>query len=269
MISEKISGLRRQAGWSQEELAERLDVSRQAVSKWESGASQPDIGRVVALSRLFGVSTDYLLTEDGDDTALVPTKISGDGRLEVDEDDPPPGAAEVYRYLGNRRRWAPSVGFGAALCVASPAPLLALLGISKTIRFIGEGLFTALGVGALLAMVAAAVAMFVTSGSQLSKFSAAVRRVLPVGEDMRRSLDLQRQEYRRQQAMSNAEGVFLCALSPAPAAVGGILDEGGLLTMLGTSMLLVMIAAGVFLFVRGGIIMGSYSHLLKGGKRAK
>lgn len=50
--------LRKKYGWSQEELAERLDISRQSVSKWESGASIPDLERIVGMSQLFGVTTD-------------------------------------------------------------------------------------------------------------------------------------------------------------------------------------------------------------------
>ena len=46
-FSERVTALRKQAGWSQEELAQRLDVSRQAVSKWESGQAMPDLDRVV------------------------------------------------------------------------------------------------------------------------------------------------------------------------------------------------------------------------------
>ena len=63
MLSEKIINLRKSRGWSQEELAERLDVSRQSVSKWESGVSNPELDKVVAMSTLFGVSTDYLLKD--------------------------------------------------------------------------------------------------------------------------------------------------------------------------------------------------------------
>ncbi len=60
-LADRISELRRQKGWSQEQLAEALNISRQAVSKWESGQSTPELEKVVAMSELFGVSTDYLL----------------------------------------------------------------------------------------------------------------------------------------------------------------------------------------------------------------
>lgn len=58
ILSEKIIMLRKKYGWSQEELAERMDISRQSVSKWESGASIPDLERIVSMSQLFGVTTD-------------------------------------------------------------------------------------------------------------------------------------------------------------------------------------------------------------------
>ena len=62
-LSDKIVQLRKQKGWSQEELAERIGVSRQAVSKWESAQAAPDIDKILLLSELFGVSTDYLLKD--------------------------------------------------------------------------------------------------------------------------------------------------------------------------------------------------------------
>lgn len=65
-IGEKVQLLRRQRGWSQERLAEELSVSRQALSRWEQGTAVPDTVNVQKLSRLFGVSTDFLL-DDGCD----------------------------------------------------------------------------------------------------------------------------------------------------------------------------------------------------------
>lgn len=60
-LSDRIQNLRKTRGLSQEELAEALGVSRQAVSKWESGQSSPDLDKIVQLSEYFGVSTDHLL----------------------------------------------------------------------------------------------------------------------------------------------------------------------------------------------------------------
>ena len=60
MLSETIRSLRRQRGLSQEELAEALDVSRQAISKWENGAAVPDLDKLQALASYFGITLDEL-----------------------------------------------------------------------------------------------------------------------------------------------------------------------------------------------------------------
>lgn len=64
ILADKIVNLRKRAGWSQEELAEKMGVSRQSISKWEGAQSVPDMNRILKLSEVFCVSTDYLLRDD-------------------------------------------------------------------------------------------------------------------------------------------------------------------------------------------------------------
>ena len=64
IFADKLITLRKKAGWSQEELAEKLNVTRQSVSKWEGAQSVPDIDKILQLSCLFGVTTDYLLKDE-------------------------------------------------------------------------------------------------------------------------------------------------------------------------------------------------------------
>ena len=80
-FSDKLIALRKKEGWSQEELAEKLNVTRQSVSKWEGAQSVPDIDKILQLSRLFGVTTDYLLKDDAtepeyteNDTSSLPRR---------------------------------------------------------------------------------------------------------------------------------------------------------------------------------------------------
>ena len=63
ILADRIVELRKKKGWSQEELAEMIDVTRQSVSKWESGQSLPDLDKILKLADIFGVSTDYLLKD--------------------------------------------------------------------------------------------------------------------------------------------------------------------------------------------------------------
>ncbi len=71
-LSDKLIGLRKSAGMSQEELAEKLNVSRQAVSRWEMGTAMPDAANILQLSKLFHVTTDYLLNEEYESDADLP-----------------------------------------------------------------------------------------------------------------------------------------------------------------------------------------------------
>lgn len=63
-LQEKIYDCRKKAGLSQEALAEKIGVSRQAISKWETGEATPEVGKLLLLAKTFGVTTDWLLSED-------------------------------------------------------------------------------------------------------------------------------------------------------------------------------------------------------------
>ena len=81
MLGEKIQRLRKARGMSQEELSAQLTVSRQAISKWELGESVPDTENVVQLSKIFNVSTDYLLHDDHNDDMDIPAVKANTGNL--------------------------------------------------------------------------------------------------------------------------------------------------------------------------------------------
>ena len=74
IFADKLIQLRRKSGWSQEELAEQMDVSRQSVSKWEGAQSVPDLEKMVRLSKIFGVSTDYLLKDEIEEVDGAPAE---------------------------------------------------------------------------------------------------------------------------------------------------------------------------------------------------
>lgn len=73
-FAENVKMLRKQAGMSQEQLAEKLGVSRQAVTKWETGAGIPDIENIMAISALFDISIDDLLSNERDSKKVVETE---------------------------------------------------------------------------------------------------------------------------------------------------------------------------------------------------
>jgi transcriptional regulator with XRE-family HTH domain len=84
-LGKKLYEYRKEAGFSQEELAEKLDVSRQAVSKWECGESLPDTDNLISISKLYGVSLDELVDNTTTDKNL-PIDVETDGQV-LDEDE--------------------------------------------------------------------------------------------------------------------------------------------------------------------------------------
>ena len=80
-IGEKILNLRKARGWSQEELAERIGVTRQAVSRWESDSAKPDADKIITVCDLFGVSADYLLRDIAGGSAATAMAVEKQGRI--------------------------------------------------------------------------------------------------------------------------------------------------------------------------------------------
>ena len=98
-FSEKLYELRKKRGLSQEELAEALDVSRQAISKWESGRAMPEAGKLLAVSEYFSVSLDELMKEDAQTIQSVPQEKNEPETKEPETKAPEKGSPKK-RTLG-------------------------------------------------------------------------------------------------------------------------------------------------------------------------
>ena len=118
ILADKIIELRKKNGWSQEEFAEKLQVSRQSVSRWEGAQSVPDLQKILQMAQLFGVSTDYLLKDEMVEEERVETEPAGEIRRVTME--------EAQEYLALREKSAVRLAWSVFLCIASPAALIAL-----------------------------------------------------------------------------------------------------------------------------------------------
>ncbi len=117
IFADKLITLRKKAGWSQEELAEKLGVTRQSVSKWEGAQSVPDIDKILQLARLFGVTTDYLLKEE-----------QGEPEYTAEDDTPALRRVTLTQARGLSGKSASQcaqngAGHGAVYCKPCPADL--------------------------------------------------------------------------------------------------------------------------------------------------
>ncbi|MBQ1825630.1 MAG: helix-turn-helix transcriptional regulator [Firmicutes bacterium] len=264
ILAETIVQLRKQAGWSQEELADKLGVSRQAISKWESAQSVPDLNRILDMSRLFGVSTDILLKDD-----LGPEFISENPPTELNDTDEPlrkVSLSEANDYISVRLAAAPKIALGVMLCILSPVLLIALSSLQELGRIsLSEGQAAGIGVLVLMCLVGAAVALFIINGMKLGRFSYIQEDALDTAYGVSGLARDRKENYRERHTMMLTIGIVLCVLSCVPIFVSMIVATSDLLTVLSVCILLIMIAIGVFMIVSTSIVQDTYDALLEEG----
>ena len=267
ILADKIMNLRKKAGWSQEELANQLGVSRQAVSKWESGSSIPDLDKILRLSQLFDVSTDYLLRDE-----MEPELPQGEPEPAPILDVPQSPVQRITleqanTYLDTAKAVASKIALGVALCILSPAPLIYLGGLSSEEgRFtLSEPLAGGVGLTIMLVMVAAAVALFLFFGSRLSPYEHLDSQPVELAYGVDGVVKKRQEQYQPTHLMLLVVGITLCILSLVPLMVGAAINEDGMAVITGLVLMFVFVAVGVFLLVRTCIIAGSFQRLLETG----
>jgi transcriptional regulator with XRE-family HTH domain len=265
MMADKIIEQRKKNGWSQEELADRLHVRRQSVSKWEGAQSVPDLNKVIAMADLFGVSTDYLLKDDVEDLPMVvETSVSVDQEGEAVRKV---SLEEAHSYLSAAERSAGQISVGVMLCILSP--ILLIIGASAGAAGLiplTEDQASILGCIILMLIVAAAVFLFVKNGMQLSKYDYLENELIDTEYGVISLAKERKQEYEHSHLMGMTVGVILCVLSAVPILGAALAAEDNeLLMSVGVGITLALIAVGVWQIVRVSIIWESYQKLLEEG----
>ena len=261
ILADKIIDLRKKNGWSQEELAEQLGVSRQSVSKWESGMSVPDLNKIIAMSELFGVSTDYLLK----DALEAPTPSETEAK-DAEAPARTVTAEEANSYMAAVEKHSARIVLGVALCILSPI-LLIVLGAWGELGLWGqtETVGYAIGLTALLVMVGIAVAIFITNGLALDRYAFLDREEFALAYGVAGIIERRQEQYRPRFVTLITTGVLLCIFSAIPLILTSIFasQEALLIAMLG--VLLLICAGGVSCIVRACYINGSFQRLLRTG----
>ncbi|MBQ2618301.1 MAG: helix-turn-helix transcriptional regulator [Oscillospiraceae bacterium] len=261
ILADKIIDLRKKNGWSQEELAEQLGVSRQTVSKWEGAQSVPDMGRVVQMSTLFGVSTDYLLKDDME----LPEPTAG---AQPEAPERSVNMEEANEFLRVKAVNAHCVALGVLLCVLSPVCLI-LLGGAQSYGLLGlsEAQTTGLGLAVLLLMVGGAVALFVTSAVRVSPYAWLEEESVDTLYGVDGMVKERREQYRPRFTLQLTLGIVLCVLSAVPIFLSVMLygEQEGFAHVLSVALTLALVAVGVWLIVRSSMVWGAFQQLLEEG----
>lgn len=266
-LSEKLTALRKSRGWSQEELAENLNVSRQSVSKWEAGQAAPELDKIVRMSELFGVSTDYLLkgneeeafaeepsAPENEQATAGQTAAEPPLRHEISEEE-----AHAYLETVERARW--KIALGVLFCILSPIPLLLLASYADAGRM-PEDVGGAIGVAILLVFVAIGLVFIIPAGMQLSAFDYLEKQLLSLPSLTQNEIREKEKAYAPTFRLVITLGVVLCLLGVIPILVFGGLHVSNLAMIFTVCILLFLVAIAVFLFIYTGMRENAYQKLL-------
>lgn len=258
ILADKIIRLRKKNGWSQEELAEKMNVSRQAVSKWEAAQTTPDLEKILQLGNIFGVTTDYLLKDEIEDEEFI--DVAGEiptRKITL---------AEANDYIEQRKEASVKIAIATFLCILSVIPLLLLVALSELTSFpVSENVAAGIGVIAIFPMVAIAVIMFIRVGFKNSPYEFLEKESFETEYGVTGLVRDRQKAYRSTYVKYNYMGVCICVLSPVPLLCGAF-TENEFLTVIMLCVTILMAGIGTMLFIVAGVRWASMKKLLREGE---
>lgn len=258
ILADKLVLLRKKSGMSQEELAEKMNVSRQAVSKWEGAQSIPDLDRILQLSELYGVTTDYLLKDEVELEEYSGKDSEGMRRVSLDE---------ANEFIALRKSAAVKLAVATFMCIVAAIPLFLLAAVSEMPgSVISENMAVGIGMVALLLIVAAAVGIFVYTGSQSSRFEFLENEPFETEYGVLGAVKERQRKFHDTYVRSNIIGTCLCVASPIFLFLAVFDGENALFAVTMLALTMIMAGVGVIFFIYGGVQNASMEKLLKSGE---
>ena len=258
ILADKIIRLRKKNGWSQEELADKMNVSRQAVSKWEAAQTTPDLEKILQLGNLFGVTTDYLLKDELVDEEFV----EGVDETPIRKIS----LAEANDYLEQRKNASVQIAIATLLCIISPILIFLLLAFSECTSIpITENLAVGIGLVALFSLVTIAVVIYIRVGFKNAPYEFLEKEPFETEYGVTGLAREKQKTYRNTYIKYNIFGTCACILSPVPL-ICAALSGKGLLVMIMLCVTLLTVAIGVMFFIVAGVRWASMQKLLKEGE---
>ena len=263
ILADKIMNLRKRNGWSQEELAEKLGVSRQSISKYEGAQSVPDLDKLLKLSEIFGVSTDYLLKDELEMEEYVSDHATEDYE-EVERPRKKVTMEMANEFLQLRWNGAVQLAFATLLCILSPVTLILLAAYSEMPDGrIREEVAGGVGLCILMLMVVVAVAIFITNAMKQKKYAFLQEEEFETEYGVAGMVKERKERFQPTHTRWNVIGAVLCIGSVIPLFAGIAVFQQDLYIVYMLGIMFCMIAAGVFFFILAGSRMDAFNQLLE------
>ena len=260
ILADKIIRLRKKNGWSQEELADKMNVSRQAVSKWEGAQTIPDLEKILQLSVLFGVTTDYLLKDEIEDEEFTDDVSSETTvrRITIEE---------ANAYIEQRKKAAWRIALATFLCILSPITLIVLSILSELPNaIVTESTAGAVGLTVLFAFILCAVPIYIYCGFKNQPYEFLDKNVpFELEYGVRGLVTEKKNAFRPTYIAYNIIATCVCIFSAVPLVMLAFTENE---TLIAVALALLMIIAGVGagMFIVAGTQNASMQKLLKEGE---
>ena len=256
----KIIKLRKKNGWSQEELAEKMNVSRQAVSKWESAQTIPDLEKILQLSALFGVTTDYLLKDEIEDEELT-NDTSSDTivkRISIEE---------ANAYIEQRKKASWCLALATFLCILSPITIMILsILVELPNSIVTETTAGAVGLTVLFGFIICAVPIYIYCGFKNQPYAFLDKNIpFELEYGVKGFVTEKKNAFRATYIAYNIIATCLCIFAVVPLLLLSF-TENEILVAVALAFLMVVAGIGAGMFIVAGTQNASMQKLLKEGE---
>ncbi len=256
ILADKIIKLRKQLGWSQEELAEKMNVSRQSVSKWESANSIPDLNKVIILAEIFDVSTDFLLKDD--------IEVSGSTNESKEPGIIQINLEQALQYVDSKMEVSSLITKGVMLCVCSVVPLFFFLALAETNKMNLTGnLAAAIGVVGILIMVSIGVSFFIRTNQYESDITPIEDEKFDLAYGVHSVFKDKLQKFRATYNLRLSIGIFLFIISFVPLMLASMFFGGSDIILIMLIVMLIIIAVGIYIVSPVSSKYDAYNNILK------
>ena len=257
ILADKIIKLRKKNNWSQEELAEKMQVSRQAVSKWEGAQTIPDLEKILMLSSLFGVTTDYLLKDEIEDEEFTDESNTSVKRITL---------AQANDFLEWRKSASVRIAAATFLCVIAVIPLLILGAATEFSAYnISENVAAGVGLTVMLIIVAIAVAIFIFCGFKNAPFDFIDKEPFETEYGVTGMVKEKQKAYKSTYTKCNIIGTCICVISPIPLLIGAFTEKDFFTVIMLVITMLFAVIGAVFVII-AGVRWASMQKILKEGE---
>lgn len=265
IFADKLILLRKKRGWSQEELAEKMNVSRQAVTKWEGAQSVPEVEKIIKLSSLFGVSTDYLLKDDIEQFEGAVSEPDARPKYDYAAPEQPKSThrlsiKQAKEYLDNQLKHSGRMALGVFLCTVSPICLIFLAAASEQFNLISENAASGIGITVLLVLIALGVR---TMMSHKNKYKFIDSEDFEIENGVAAIVKQRMEEYRERYSRLESIGISVLILSAAPIFLCLIFTEEDFAMVCAVTLTIFFAAIGCYILVKNKTVWNSFNKIIQ------